>query len=345
MKKTTIILALLAAITTAEAQQVALHTFSGVQHFEGTAAFQSAYNASQNGDTIYLSGGGTFTSPGTIDKSLRIYGAGHYPDSTTATGKTIISGSITLRENADNFYLEGIHLTSTLDFYSNVAVDNVTIKYCRIDGTVSVSGNRTNPSKNILFSNMVFGSSISLENAQSALIENSIIFGTIGNSNGSLIRNNTILTQMYYRTESLFGGAQNNYIHNNVILLSRANAGNISNIAVDGSGNTFKNNVFNSAAPNFGNFATAENNYLGVSPVDFLVNQSGNAFDYTHDYHLQNPADYLGTDGTQTGIYGGLSPFKAGSVPSNPHIQEQNISSTVTDGQLNVQIKVAAQSN
>ena len=53
----------------------------------------SAITQSQNGDTIYIPGGGyPLTVP--INKPLHIYGVGHNPDSSVATNYTIISTDI-----------------------------------------------------------------------------------------------------------------------------------------------------------------------------------------------------------------------------------------------------------
>lgn len=50
---------------------------------------------------------------------------------------------------------------------------------------------------------------------------------------------------------------------------------------------------------------------------------------------------YLGTDGTEVGIYGGSLPFV--SRPSNPQITKLNVASKSTaDGKLSVDIEVKA---
>ncbi len=77
---------------------------------------------------------------------------------------------------------------------------------------------------------------------------------------------------------------------------------------------------------------------------NFFVDQEGAVFDYTHDYHLQSPAQYVGTDGTQVGIYGGMHPFKEGSVPMIPHVISKSISHSIdAEGKLQVEIEVSAQ--
>ena len=101
-------------------QKAALHTASGVQIFNGSNAFINAHNAASSGDTIYLSGG-TFYANFDITKPLYIYGAGHYLDSTQATGKTFISGNLILDRNTDGTYIEGIDLTGKCFEMPNVS--------------------------------------------------------------------------------------------------------------------------------------------------------------------------------------------------------------------------------
>ena len=108
--------------------------------------------------------------------------------------------------------------------------------------------------------------------------------------------------------------------------------------------NTFIKNVF-AFIPSAG-LNTFTDNYNSVVLNTVFVNQSGYAFNYANDYHLLNPTMYLGTDGSQVGIYGGMFPYKEGAVPSNPHFQLKNIAPTTdVNGDLNIQIQVEAQDN
>lgn len=334
MKKIVLIIASLAIALTSYAQKVVLHGSSGTQHFDGTSALQSAYTAAVSGDTIYLPGG-LFNSPANFEKQLTIFGAGHYVDSTLATGKTFINGNIQLRENADNFHIEGVEISGDFTFYNNESVNGVLVKHCKINGTFNVAGNLSNASEVMALTGSVVVGSINLSNAKYALISNSII-NYVYNSEGNYIHNN-ICFGRWYSSNSNNGNLQGNgnQVYNNIFLTP-------SLYATAGTGNTLYNNLF-THTPGFGTGNALQNNYTDIS--DVFVNQSGTAFNYTHDYHLQDPTTYLGSDGTQVGIYGGAFPYKEGAVPSNPHIQEQTIAPTATNGQLNVHIKAAAQNN
>jgi hypothetical protein len=339
MKTKLFFIGLFLACTTMQAQMVsvALHKATGTEIFTGVDPFKAAYAASVAGDTIYLSGG-SFVAPTSFDKQLYIYGVGHFPDSTAATTPTSITGNFTLFENADNFYLEGVNLKNNFYTATDADVDAFTLRRTRIDGNVVIQGTAVNCT-NITFIECVFNGSVSLQNTTNSAIFNSIFNSIIGSSNANVFKNNLFL---FYGAEHIFTTANNNEISNNIVLNSYGT------YFVSGNGNTFKNNLFISTSRYFGTAPTLINNYIGVPQADIFVSQSGNVFDYTHDYHLQDPATYLGADdpATQVGIYGGAFPFKTASVPITPHISKQNISSsTDNSGQLQINITVNAQKN
>ncbi|MDD4672151.1 MAG: hypothetical protein PHI03_04390 [Bacteroidales bacterium] len=334
MKKQTLLTLMVAIATsvTINAQTIALQSSTGSQLFKGQTALADAYTAASNADTLYLSGH-TFAPPSAFDKQLTVIGAGHYVDSTLATGKTFISGSVILSENADGFYLEGVEITGGLYFTSNASVNNVVIKRCKVNSTVTISGDLSNPTTNLSLVGNVFIGRIDIDNATNVLLSNNIIANRLFNSNSNQISNNIFLYSSY-SSYCIYGG-NNNYINNNVFLTGYIN---------DGNGNTFRNNVIVSSTPGYGATPTASGNYIGIAQADIFVNQTGTAFNYAHDYHLQNPETYLGIDGTQVGIYGGTFPYKEGAVPLNPHIQLKNIAPTTdANGNLQIEFQVEAQ--
>lgn len=341
MKKQSLFLLIIALSTAmcANAQTIALHAASGVQIIKGNTALQTAYTNAQSGDTLYLSGG-TFTPPAAFDKKLMIIGAGHYIDSTLATGKTFINGAITLSENADLFYIEGLEITGNVTFTTNHSVNNVSIKRCKINGQFNVLGDFSNPTTNLSLIGNVLAQRINLENAQTALLSNNIIVNTFQGSNGNMISNNIIMGYVYGSSMDYLFFGSNNTLNNNIILWEGYNAN------VNGSGNIFNNNLYVEPTPNYGQTPTASGNYTGIAQSAIFVNQTGVAFNYEHNYHLQAPATYLGTDNKEVGIYGGIFPYKEGAVPLNPHIQLKNIGSTTdANGDLQIQILVEAQNN
>ena len=340
--KTKVILLLLSLsfITQINAQKVvALHTSSGVQFFSDDNPLQTAYAAAVDNDTIYLPGG-SFAMPARFEKKLRIIGAGHYPSATGATWKTILSGNLTLSDEADGFYLEGIQVTD-INFDTNESVNNVLIKRCKIR-SIHIGGNRSTPSESCIFQeNIIQG--MDLTNLINSNFFNNIIGGQINAARNLVFLNNVFLLSYYY--DPIFEYANSCIIKNNVFLQESNHHG-----VADGAGqSTYSHNIVCfTFDPNntttFGTDPILDTNYQ-MSRADVLVNQTGGTFDYTHDYHLQAGAQAnLGDDGTEVGIYGGFYPWKTESIPTNPHISSKNISNvTSATGTIHIDINVHAQ--
>ncbi|MGL2964494.1 hypothetical protein ACSVH2_11800 [Flavobacterium sp. RSB2_4_14] len=317
-------------------QKVALHHGSEVTIFGGGDPFTDAYNAAVNGDVIYLPGG-SLPYPSFIDKSLVIIGAGHYPAATVATNRTVLNGSLTIGENADNLKLEGIEIASTLSFFNNHKVDGVVIKRCRIN-IIGYGGDGTTPCLNNTIRECVINAYIDFSNAKSLSFSNNIIGGYIVNGTEMGVSNNIFLLNT---SSYVFNNVDNSSISNNIVLQQYSG---VNYIHASCELSTFSNNIF-SGTPNVGS-NTFVNNYNNVAMTGLFVNQTSNAFSYADDYHLVNPATYLGTDGIQVGIYGGLFPYKELAIPVNPNIISKTIApQTNTSGELNIQVQVKAQNN
>ena len=315
-------------------QKVALHHNGTTTIFGGSNPFNDAYLASVSNDTIYLPGG-NLPYPSNIDKSLVIIGAGHYPATTIATNRTVLNGSLSIGENADNLYLEGIEIAATLSFNNNQKVDGVIIKRCRIN-IIGYGGDGTTPCINNTIRECVINSYIDFSNAKSLLFSNNIIGGYIANGIELGISNNIFLYSSYPPT---FNGIDNSDISNNIFLQATMDY-----IHTSCELSTFSNNIFTGIPPVGSN--TFVNSHNSVATTGLFVNQTGNTFDYAHDYHLVNPGTHLGTDGNQVGIYGGFFPFKDSAVPINPNIISKTIApQTNANGELNFQIQVKAQNN
>jgi hypothetical protein len=192
-------------------QKTALHSNGTTSIFDGVSQFVNAYNAASDGDTIYLPGGLISQIP-SIDKKLAIYGAGFHPDSTTATGSTVIS-SMAIESNADSTYITGIEFTSVLRISNNHDVDNLTISRCKM-GSLEFDGGLTSPCDNAMVKECII-TTIELNNAQYSTITNCIIEDRLYGGQYNAIHNNIFLTNGYYSTLT---GVNNSSIANNIFL-------------------------------------------------------------------------------------------------------------------------------
>lgn len=327
---------LVVSFTSTAQQKVALNRNGTTEIFGGSNPFNDAYLAAISGDTIYLPGG-NLPYPATIDKKLVIIGAGHYPSVTVATNRTVLNGSLTIGENADNLHLEGIDISGGITFAYNHKVDGVVIKRCRTY-SIGYSGNGSTPCFNNTIRECVINSTIDFSNAKSLSFSNNIVGSAVSSGSELGISNNIFLYSgnQYY----IFSNIDNSSISNNIVF--QAYDGSYIQTSCELS--TFSNNIF-AVSPSIGS-NTFVNNYNTVTIVGLFVNQTANAFDYTHDYHLANPTTYLGLDSNQVGIYGGLFPFKDSALPVNPNIISKTIApQTNAGGELNIQVQVKAQNN
>lgn len=290
--------------------------------------FSTALNQCPSSSTIYLPGG-TFVlseNKDTINKMISIIGVGHYIDSTQATEKTILLGSLYLTPSASNSLINGIELKGrilTLGASNNNPITNFTISRCKIDSTIVFDF-----TANCFITESVLGY---------------IQFnGSNSFSNNCNVRN-SILTDM----SDPWGGN----VTNCVFVCACSGSHPVNNVA-------YYNNVF--ASQNFTGSCYGSNNLFlltntntnfinsltGTFANTFVNVPSNSYFSYNHDYHLlaTSVGHNGGNDGMDVGIYGTAFPFKPSAVPANPHISTKSISpSSAPNGTLPVNIRVIAQ--
>lgn len=304
----------------------------------------SAITQSQNGDTIYIPGG-AFSISSPLNKSIHIVGIGHNPDSSQATNITLLVGDINIFEGANNGSVTGIKLSGLINIETNQVIHDFIIERCNFSGLYFKfnTPNQFNNSSNILIKENII---------------NGIVYG--GYSHNNLVTNNIIQGQIY-------AWGANNAFRNNISMQAGPCCGgyplvNVASCQFENNiflqtffnvfsencqTNTFNNNLFVSGLP-YDPSSIFNNSYHSQPHNSIFVSQSGYTFNYTNNYQLQatSVGKNGGTDGTDVGIYGGSSPWKEGSIPFNPHIQLKNISgSTTPNGNLQINIKVAAQNN
>ena len=323
-----------------------------VQNGGAPAFFQQVDSAivhSQNGDTIFIPGGRwNISKP--INKRLHIIGVGHNPDSTNATFSTTLIGALYLSAGASHGTLTGVFLQGSING-TNDTIHFYSISRCRISSEIATYPLYTNFT---FYENILEGNIRSHENiggsATNCSFFNNIFSAYFGDYNqlipyvNSVFKNNIFLKASTYHYSSGFEwsvASQYSLFENNIFLFTTLNFGKVSN-------STAKNNLFteNISFPVGTNVGS--NNIVNQSSGSIFINMDSPAseFSYNNDYHLQStcPGKNAGTDGTDVGIYGGLYPWKDGSIPYNPHFQTFQVGSTTNPaGSLDVNIKVSAQ--
>jgi hypothetical protein len=286
----------------------------------------------QDGDTIYIPGGSWKVSQ-PINKTLHIIGVGHNPAFIQVGVYTYLTGTIYLQQGCSHGSLTGFYISESIrNDSSNDTVTNFSISRCRIAGS--------------MFLNYFF----------MGLISENVIEGQVANTFPSLPKNNLFSNNIFTSNVGYFGAGNN--FKNNLFLSPDYTAWTFADCLFENniifsdrfvnpmSNCVFNNNLFvyNISFPIETNIGSK--NIVDQNPSSVFVSQSGTAFKYDQNYQLveSSQGKNAGTDGTDVGIYGGIYPWKEGSIPFNPHFQEVKVSpQTDANGNLNVNIKVAAQ--
>jgi len=318
-----------------------------VEHNGTTSIFthlDSAIANAQSGDFIYLPGG-IINFSGNISKSITLVGAGFFPDSTAATSQTIIVPTVRLLRGANNFSISGVFLQNSMTVDS---CNSVSISRCRI-GTNKDAVLGITKCQNILINGCILGSVENIiPSSPNLVLQNCIIYGHLY-GDGLTIKNcilfepaSTSHSQLFNYGNTAFTRLDNSYFENNIIYSVY-----VFNPSTGTTFNYFYNNVFaNISSLSNGISSNNKFNNTITSVLSFPINTS--TYNPSDKFNLPSgsPAIGAGVAGTDCGIYGGTTPFKAGAVPFNPRIKSANIPSvTNPQGNLDVQFDVIAQPN
>lgn len=306
----------------------------------------TAITAAVNGDTLYLPGG-TLSPSGiiTVSKSLHFVGMGHYPDSTVATGVTVIN-DLRFITGASAGSIEGCKINSLrIGNVANQTINGFLVKRCTI-GNFYLGSDNVSTFESIVLTDNVFTDYVNIKDGYPNILISRNIFAFMGSGGnfycqGLLLKNNIIY--------SYYGSVLNDFngcvLENNIII--SVSSSSFNNMTLGSYNCQYIKNLFIPNVTSWGT-NTNTNNILNQTVANTFVNAPGVTFSYSHNYHLlpASPGKNYGTDGTDVGIYGTTTPYKDGAVPFNPHIMSKNISSDLTPaGILNVNVTVSAQDN
>lgn len=300
----------------------------------------SAIIKAQNGDYIYLPGGliATSSSALTINKNLKIFGAGYHPDSSSATGITQITPIVYFTTGADSSLLTGVYLNQAIGFLSSLS--NITITRCSF---TTLDQNNSSISNIFISENIIRGNVNGGVNSNSNIVfQKNIVY------DGVIFKNYSVLNNIFLRQNqfgSFINSSSNNVFENNVFINPASSFNGGGNI-----NNTFNNNLFvldSATLYSMNTSGTNSNNIFNQNPSNIFVNLIPNAqWTSAQNFHLKPGSAGIGKgkDGTDIGVYGTSLPFKEGGIPLNPHIRSAVIAGTTNSaGKLSISINVAAQ--
>lgn len=318
----------------AQQQMATLNHNDTITVFYGPYALKDAHNAAVAGDIVTLSSG-SFSSCD-ITKAITIRGAGFYTDSIARTHPTIITGTFILstpNDSIHNFVMEGINVNGYLRYRK---VNNARFNRCYISEFkyYSNSGGEYGICKNTEFVNCIIKECNAPDKSNdksSFIIVNSVLYHSEMNSNNVNMINSIMLMQNAHSNTSAYNSilVKNNstgYINSNSVAYNCIFI--INGVWSNPNNNT--NITFNNLSDVFETFHKSNNGSFSTS--DFSIDER---------YILKEEiaTSFLGSDGTEVGIHGGMFPFD--TRPSYMVVKKCNVANKSTiDGKLSVDIEV-----
>lgn len=349
MKKILLSLVALVCATVSFAQSSLLATLSHegtVKTYYGASALKAAFEEAANGDVITLSSG-TFLAVD-ITKAITLRGAGMLANPEKGTFPTVISGDFKINiadDVTEKLTIEGIYHNHKISIAKGRTLKNAMFLKSRLhvfgceDNNSSIMKDLTfihcivnggyldcSPNGTISCMNCFIEDPYCLSSSSSVFeFKNCVLTNNDGNGYENL-QHCSFFNTMFLTFTSTSYLPQSVTCFNCVAINANAEFWYRSGYGWvrDGSGLFYYiTNKSNTSAPN-----TIFKTYRGA--VDDLE---------TYELTDEAAAKYLGTDGTQVGIYGGSLPFDA--TPSNPQILKCNVASKSTaDGKLSVDITI-----
>ncbi len=340
MKKTFILVITLVMSVATFAQQLAtLNHNDSITVFYGMNALQQAHASAVNGDIITLSPG-IFNSVD-ITKAVTIRGAGAWAD-TNGNSNTIIYNETALtipNDATHHLTMEGLYFMNNVVY---ITVYNPQFYKCHLHGLNYGSNVTTMQNANITncivenFSNCYINSQWVAQGSQfynSVILNISDVGGNSLNTHGPASFINCVLSQNPQLMASRL-------FQNCILYWSWQYSGSPS-----GSGS----NAFNCMYINTGYSANLFSDIAGhvlwnKSSMSSVFKNFNGGVGSTTTFELQDSivSNYLGMDGTQIGIYGGLHPFSP--KVTSPVIKSINVAQrNNSEGKLEVNIEMVSE--
>ena len=304
-----------------------------ISTFYGATAWKQAHDAAVNGDVVTLSSGNFVAVD--ITKAITVRGAGKGLDTTAGIEPTIITGDFKINIADAGSYrltLEGIYSNDYIDYYNavNPLFLKCRMKYIR-DGINGYNG-KYGVLKDASFIHCRIAEYLSLSKNSSASCVNSVIQDP-GSSDSSTSNFEFINCCLIGDMGSVWSSSFKNCIisdnSNDHYINSSCTAYN----CVCLTANNYFRYITNATNKSLTNYTAFFKTYTGAD----LEKLDSETFELTDEAKTK----YLGTDGTEVGMYGGNLPFDP--TPSNPQITKCNVASKSTaDGKLSVDIEVRA---
>ena len=315
----------------AQTQVATLQHGDDISVFYGTNAFVEAHTAAVDGDIVTLSSG-SFTVPSSITKAITLRGAGVVNDTVAGTNPTIFVGEVTINVSNDSIpiQVEGI-LFSNKMMYQTMHNPKFTRCSFNVITNVSIGSNTMN---NAQFVNCMI-KDFNFTSASGTTLLNSVVWNpTYITSSHTVLLYNSIM-RLAYNGNSLGGLSA----FNSVFIRDNNDYNN-------GFTPQATCSFFNCIGIRTGTYSPFGNAYTSgcITKTSYAAVFKTGTFSLEEPFILKDEiaTGFLGSDGTQVGIYGGFMPYS--NRPSYMVLKRCNVANRSTiDGKLSVDIEVVTE--
>lgn len=303
-----------------------------------TLALANSDNRVVAGDTIHLEGSATSYAGTAITKRLVILGPGYFLQLNPATTANALSATIiniAFQAGSQGSQLQGVRVIGS-SLGVNINTSNILIKRCFIDYGVNVSPFISDIR---IIQNYFPGTSSSLSAASSLGFPTDLIF------NNNISKGYIVLPEEYTMLE-----CNNNVFDVTALTNSPSlsfNAGTFRNNILTNPGATVQINngslanvSYNVSASAVNQFGTTNNNIVATKASLFV--DQGTSPDGNYQLRPGSPGTANGSDGTDRGAFGGISPavrYTLSGLPPIPVIYEVMTNGVAGPAGLTVTVK------
>lgn len=310
------------------AQQLHLTQFATLTHNDtvtgqwyGAGAFQSAYNAAVAGDIITLSPG-DFNAVTLFEKAITIHGAGMMADEVAQTGATKINNRFVINVPNGEYHLtmEGVCLTADNVIYATAY--NPHFNKCRFANTFR-RADWGDGLRLAIFTNCIIGAWDGSSHSTNAMFINSIILNSLSGSSDCMYYSSGYINCCNSPTHPR--GVSYDVYYNCIINITPTLTNNKRNIincitystsTATATAATVFNTVGVTDSTNFYDTVEGHNNINIQGGLSSIFRTFTGTYTNGEDFRLTDEAaaTYLGSDGTQVGIYGGSAVYNPKST-------------------------------
>ena len=306
----------------AQTQVATLQHGDSICAFYGTSALYQAHDAAVDGDVITLSSG-TFSATN-ISKNITLNGAGCAYDTLSGTSPTYVTGNFTVSSSLN---MEGLNIMSTITFSPMQSSDFIRCSFHEIN----YSGYGAH------FDNRFINCKIrSFHFASNGAFYDNTFFNCVINSFYLIDTNITHITTAYNCVIRLWSS-----VHalqaNNCIISSDYDSDYLCNASI----------AENCIGINNGEhdvFDCSNHNCMIVDSYSEVFVTYDGSFSEEEDYRLidEIATGFLGNDGTEVGIHGGMVPYQTRPFYLLP-VRYNVANRSTIDGKLSVEIEVVTE--